>query len=146
MQYLRIFSIVTYMRICARVLIAVSTAWGLMVVVVLLTKCQPLAYNWNKSLDGICIDETLFYKIGTAINVVGDFLILLLPMPAIWSLNVRLSKKLQVAAVFAIASMYVHFCSVVWIQLTVIRSCAISTVRFVSLFQIKGVDPTCKAS
>lgn len=23
-----------------------------MVVVVLLTKCQPLAYNWDKSLDG----------------------------------------------------------------------------------------------
>lgn len=76
-----------------------------MVVAVLSTKCQPLAFNWDKSLDGRCIDETLFYKIGTAINVAGDFLMLALPMPAIWSLKVRLSKKLQVAAVFIIASM-----------------------------------------
>ncbi|KAF9692266.1 hypothetical protein EKO04_009522 [Ascochyta lentis] len=105
MQYLRIFGVMNYMRLSAWFLIAMSTAWGLMVVVVLLTKCQPLAYNWNKSLDGRCIDETLFYKIGTAVNVVGDFLILILPMPAIWSLNVRLSRKLQIAAVFVIASM-----------------------------------------
>lgn len=111
-QYLRTFGVMAYMRICAWTLITVSSAWGVMVVVVLLTKCQPLAYNWDKSLDGRCIDETLFYKIGTAINVVGDFLILVLPMPAIWSLNVRLSKKLQVVAVFVIASMYVFFRSV----------------------------------
>lgn len=80
-----------------------------MVVVVLLTKCQPLAYNWDKSLDGRCIDETLFYKIGTAINVISDFLILILPMPAIWSLNLPLSRRLHVATVFVIASMQVLY-------------------------------------
>ncbi|KAF3032876.1 hypothetical protein E8E12_004343 [Didymella heteroderae] len=109
MQYLRIFGVMAYMRICAWSLMAVSLMWGIMVVVVLLAKCQPLAYNWDKSLNGRCANEMLFYKIGTAINVVGDFLILILPMPAIWSLNVRLSKKLQVATVFVIASMQVFF-------------------------------------
>ncbi|KAH7346017.1 hypothetical protein BKA66DRAFT_602851, partial [Pyrenochaeta sp. MPI-SDFR-AT-0127] len=107
MQYLRIFRILTYIRICAWALISVSMAWGVMVVTVLILKCQPLDYNWNKSIQGRCIDEIFFYKIGTAINVTTDVLILILPMPAIWSLNVRLSRKLQVVIVFLIASLYV---------------------------------------
>lgn len=115
-------------------------------VLVLLMKCQPFAYNWDKSLDGHCIDETMFYKIGTATNVVEDFLVLVLPMPVIWSLNVRLSKKLQVIAVFAIASMY-GFSLMVHINWLILdRSCAFSTARFVSLFRIKGIDATCKWS
>jgi len=105
MQRLRIFGVLAYMIICAWSLIAVSTSWGLLVGVVLLTKRQQLTFNRERSLNGRCINETLFYTIGTAIVVVGDFLVLVLPMPAIWSLGVRRSKRLQVATLYAIASM-----------------------------------------
>lgn len=118
------------MRICTWSVIALSTSWGIMGVIVLLTKCQPMAFNWNKSIDGRCIDEVLFYKVAAGIIITGDLCILLLPMPAIWSLNLPVSKKLQTAGIFITTSTY----------------CAFSVVRFISLFKIKGVDPTRKYS
>ena len=88
--------VMTYTGLCAWTLIAVSSGWGVIVVVALLAKYQPLAYNWDKSLDGRCIDETLSYTMGTAIKLVGDSAILILPMPQ-KEIDSAVSKKLQAA-------------------------------------------------
>ena len=63
--------------------------------------CTPREKIWNPSTPGHCIGiENNYIAIG-AWNVLSDFLILILPMVAIWNLQMANTRKIGVAAVFA---------------------------------------------
>ena len=64
--------------------------------------CRPLAYQWNKSIKGVCGDQTLSFLIPGVINLVLDLLIIALPMPVLWNLQMRTAKKIATSAVFGI--------------------------------------------
>ncbi|CAF9934880.1 hypothetical protein IMSHALPRED_009873 [Imshaugia aleurites] len=63
--------------------------------------CTPREKIWNPLTPGHCIGiENNYIAIG-AWNVLSDFLILILPMVAIWNLQMANARKIGVAAVFA---------------------------------------------
>lgn len=74
-----------------------------------LFECWPLEKNWEPTRSrGHCLKP----KGGTpyvsgAINVVSDIVVLVLPIPAIWSLKMDLRRKLRVIAIFSVATLYV---------------------------------------
>ena len=71
-------------------------------------ECVPQAKIWNPEKgDGHCINVNVAYAATGAVNVVSDLLILLLPMLAIWRLQMAPKRKLGVSAVFATGLMYV---------------------------------------
>ena len=68
-------------------------------------RCVPVHLAWHPlemiSGKGTCTDIYKFL-LGTAVtSVILDLYILLLPMPALWSLQTRWSKKLLIGMVFA---------------------------------------------
>lgn len=70
-------------------------------------QCTPVEKAWNPVLDGTCFNTVVNFIVTTALNIVSDFMILLLPLWAIWHLQIPLPKKLGVASIFAVGILYV---------------------------------------
>ncbi|KAL4935864.1 hypothetical protein BDV06DRAFT_228424 [Aspergillus oleicola] len=68
------------------------------------TLCRPLAYFWDRTLDGSCINEFLFWQITAVLNVAGDVSIMLLPVKMVWTLHASFAKRCGIAVVFLSSS------------------------------------------
>lgn len=67
--------------------------------------CHPLAYFWDRSIEGYCGNQLLAYMIPGIINMVLDFIILALPIPLLWALQAPLGKRLAIVTVFSMGLM-----------------------------------------
>ncbi|KAF3058313.1 hypothetical protein GL218_05829 [Daldinia childiae] len=112
--YLRVFSILDYIRFSAWFLIVMVTCWLIGSTVAHGLQCQPVAKIWQDSLPGHCLDTESLFLIGSIADVVMDFLILALPLPAIIRLQMPLSRKLELVVIFALGGL----------------TCVLSLVRF----------------
>ena len=63
--------------------------------------CRPREKIWNQLLPGHCFNNDASFLATGIFNVISDFMILILPMPALWRLQVPLRKKVMMIAVFA---------------------------------------------
>lgn len=80
--------------------------WNLGGVLGALLLCRPIALNWDKTrTDGTCGDNRLFYIWLGAINVVAEAVILLLPVPFIYQLQLKPFKKAVVIGLFSVGWM-----------------------------------------
>lgn len=64
-------------------------------------QCIPTRRIWNIHEKGHCININAAFAFTGSANVVSDVLILLLPMWAIWNLQLAPGRKLGISAVFA---------------------------------------------
>lgn len=106
--YLRIFTSKLYRGICWCV---IAFLLGNMLATILAAQleCFPLAYTWDKSIpNGRCFNQILWYELTNIPNVVGDVMILVLPIPTVWNLKASTGKKAGIAMVFLMGSMYVR--------------------------------------
>ena len=91
--------------IYAGMVFVVSAYTTFLILTILL--CIPIEKNYNASIDGHCLPSgTTSYGSG-ALNVVSDIYVVFLPLPVIWRLNMKLSKRLKLMTVFALGIMYV---------------------------------------
>lgn len=86
---------------------AVFTLAGLSVAIFIATffvavfKCHPIAFNWNREIPGgSCINTKAFFISALALNTFNDVLIVLLPVPMIWRVQIPKSEKIALLAVF----------------------------------------------
>ncbi|KAK1834593.1 hypothetical protein QBC39DRAFT_252092 [Podospora conica] len=79
--------------------------WNIGGILGALLMCRPFALNWDKTLPGTCGDNRLFYMWLGAINVVVEVIMLLLPLPFLYGLQLKLAKKLVVIALFSVGWM-----------------------------------------
>ncbi|EHA21360.1 hypothetical protein ASPNIDRAFT_124352, partial [Aspergillus niger ATCC 1015] len=61
--------------------------------------CNPVAKQWDASLPGTCIDTVASYY-GTSLGF--DLVIIALPLPVLWSLQLRQAQKIALMALFAL--------------------------------------------
>lgn len=71
-----------------------------------LFECSPIEKGWNQLTPGHCLPAKVLPYCSGAINVVTDLYVLILPIPCIWGLNVRLSRKLRTVAIFGLGILY----------------------------------------
>lgn len=76
--------------------------WALAATLTALLICRPLAYYWDQTLDGSCSDMVLTYQIAGSLNIATDVIVLLLPLPYLFRLELALQTKLALVATFAI--------------------------------------------
>jgi hypothetical protein len=63
--------------------------------------CIPREKIWNSYYeDGSCMDYNALVMASAAFNILSDLFILLLPVHAIWKLQVKRSKKAAIIALF----------------------------------------------
>ena len=107
--YRRIFH-GTIFNITTWVLIGLTIAWTLSFFLALLLQCVPVTISTvtgSKSASSHCIDQIPVTFAVTSSGTVMDFLILLVPIPNVWKLQMPLRNKLALVGIFAIGFLYV---------------------------------------
>ncbi|KAH8676123.1 integral membrane protein [Xylariales sp. PMI_506] len=65
--------------------------------------CRPLAYTWDKTIEGgSCGNWPLYYTFCGALNITYEAIVLILPMPFFFKLQLPLSKRLILMAMFGV--------------------------------------------
>ncbi|KAI9810235.1 MAG: hypothetical protein M1827_006369 [Pycnora praestabilis] len=73
--------------------------------------CRPLSKAWDALVPtdvGTCIDRGAIYIFVASINAATDLMILALPLPMLWKLEMPRKQKLAVGAVFAVGSLLIR--------------------------------------
>lgn len=70
--------------------------------------CQPISKNWNKLEPGHCGNTFAVEIVSGAINLILDWLLILMPMPIVWRLQMPTKKKITVTSIFSLGIMSVH--------------------------------------
>lgn len=65
--------------------------------------CQPLAYNWDPTIPGgSCGDEVSLWVVTGVFNILTDLIVILLPMPYLYGLELAMYKKIALMCTFGI--------------------------------------------
>lgn len=92
----------------------VSTAGYIACWFSLLFACKPIAAGWDPLLlpDAVCINIGAIYLSQAAVGIVTDVFLIAIPIPTLVNLQMNTRKKLGLALIFCVGSMYVcaqHF-------------------------------------
>lgn len=109
--------------------------------------CRPVSYYWTQYVDptgGQCIFNLYPFYIGNAAaNVTTDVIILLVPVPLVWKLQMRTTQKLLLCGIFMLGGLYVSLSLVPRFILTMCSVCVASIVRiYYMTFLGSSVDIT----
>ena len=101
----RVFGRARGMLLIIRLLLVLSILYGLVVFLEVFLICRPMAVDWNVHVDGTCGDQVLSYLVLEVLGLVLDFAILTVPIPYIWRLQMKLTRKLSTATMFSIGAL-----------------------------------------
>lgn len=69
--------------------------------------CQPLSYRWDLAIKGAsCGDEQALTMYTAGLNLLQDVIVVFIPMPMVWGLQMAPNKKLGVACIFGLGIAY----------------------------------------
>ncbi|KAM0799823.1 hypothetical protein BDR22DRAFT_890101 [Usnea florida] len=125
--FARIFPGQKFKRMLWAVGIFISTYSAIMVLAMIF-QCRPINRVWDSTIKADCIDTSKVWIVMASMNVLTDFLILCLPLPELWKLQMRRETKIQLIGIFSIGSFT-----------TVISIYRIPQLRGLSLY---SYDPT----
>ncbi|KAJ4389492.1 hypothetical protein N0V93_006961 [Gnomoniopsis smithogilvyi] len=98
----RIFT-TRWFRIIAHCTIGLIVLWAIGTILIITKACTPFEYNWDKTIPtGTCRSATLLSVIGGSVNILADFIVLVLPMPYIYKLQLATYKKVTLMITFGI--------------------------------------------
>jgi hypothetical protein len=97
--YIVIFPHMLLTKLC-KVQLAVLTAGLIFGSVPFFFLCRPLAFAWDKTLDGKCTDIRVFWLAISGVALFFDLTVVVLPIPVVWGLKCSVRKKIQLTALF----------------------------------------------
>lgn len=68
-------------------------------------QCSPIRYFWDTSIEGHCLDQRQNYVAGPVTSFFLDLVIIILPLPIIFSLTIGAAKKCYLIAIFSIGGL-----------------------------------------
>lgn len=81
-------------------------AWYLSITFATIFQCTPIRFMWDKTIvGGHCINVTAALTGMAVTNMISDVAILILPMHAVWHLQVPRSQKIAVACIFLLGGL-----------------------------------------
>ena len=104
--FARIFPSRNFIRILWAVGLFISTYSAIMVFTIIF-QCKPVEGYWNSNREADCLDSTKVLTAMASLNVVTDFLVVCLPLPLLWKLQMRRGMKLQLMGIFSVGSLSV---------------------------------------
>lgn len=64
--------------------------------------CRPIQFNWDKTIDGVCSPAYYPYISSASIHTGIDLIIIILPMPMLWGLQMAIRKKISLTLAFGV--------------------------------------------
>lgn len=106
--YLRIFP-QRWLRIGCYLILTLVVTYGLVSVFYSsVFQCTPVSKAYQKSLPGHCINVRKTWQANAGFNIASDLMILVLPMPALHSLQMSSKPKLGLIFLFGLGSLWVY--------------------------------------
>src|SRR5690348_11141104 len=100
--YLRLFNVVRWFRYSCWALLTAVGMYCTASILVTIFQCRPIIRAFDKDTPGTCIDTAKFWFANAGFSIASDVIILLLPMPLLWKLEVPRAQKYALMAVFTI--------------------------------------------
>ena len=97
--YRRIFPL-RWLHITVNCLLAFAVALTITWFLFSLLQCNPVQAAWDTSVKGQCVDVFVPFIVFNWGNIVLDLVMLSLPIPILWKLNMSTSRKVQVTGIF----------------------------------------------
>lgn len=89
------------MKLAVRIVGSFVTIFNLGGILEAFLICRPYEANWHPEL-GTCGDVRVFYIWLSALNLFSDLVILLLPIPFVYKLQLPLRKRLGLVGMFTV--------------------------------------------
>ena len=100
--YIHIFATRSFSIVCYAVL-ALNLAFFSTTIVARCLLCKPIAYSWDFTIPGgSCGNLPTFDTVNASVNLLQDFIVVVLPMPVLWRLQMAASRKLAVTGLFSL--------------------------------------------
>ncbi|KAI9792578.1 MAG: hypothetical protein M1816_002098 [Peltula sp. TS41687] len=116
--YRRIFAPSRRTKVFIGVIVAFLFFFYLSNMIVKIFSCTPRKLIWDKRIPGHCTNPHTLYLVTAIVNVISDFYILLLPLPAIWHLQVPLARRIGLMLAFS-AGLFACITSIVRLAETI---------------------------
>jgi len=104
--FVQIFAVRSF-RTLAYFTMVIATLFALSNLLFTLLQCRPLAYQWDRSIQGECYNQRAGW-LGTGIvNIITDIMVLSLPIRPVWDLRLPRRSKAVLTIVFCIGFLWV---------------------------------------
>lgn len=118
-------SALTWLKRTSLGLNIIQIAYSTALVLALFFACQPLSKVFSATVtEGSCINRTSVYICIAALNIASDVVLLIMPIPVVWALQMPRMQRVGVLVVFLLGS----------------ATCVTSIIRLVLLLDVLG-DP-----
>lgn len=84
---------------------ALNITMMLAIFIVVIFQCSPVTFVYDKSIEGTCIQQGMFYVVTAALTLLTDVLVLALPFWIFLDLKISRKKKMAVIGVFALGGL-----------------------------------------
>ncbi|KAF2242501.1 hypothetical protein BU26DRAFT_570585 [Trematosphaeria pertusa] len=102
--FLRIFTTPGLTRWTTYLVLAVITLHATVATFLLIFQCSPIAATWDTLVRGKCLDTAALFKWSCLPNVITDLVMLVLPMPKIWTLKASWRMKFGITLMLLLAT------------------------------------------
>lgn len=87
--------------------LAVNLAFGASAIIANFLICRPISYRWSPNITtGTCGDEKTLDIYTAGLNLLHDIVLVVLPIPIVWRLQLASTKKVLLICTFGIGIMY----------------------------------------
>ncbi|CZT17528.1 uncharacterized protein RCC_03362 [Ramularia collo-cygni] len=100
--YHRIFSLNSRTSRWVNIVAAIIIGWCITIEVVTVLQCQPLAAYWDTSIQGKCLNFRKLNLASAIGHIITTVLLISLPQPLIWRLNMSWRKKIAYSSICAL--------------------------------------------
>ncbi|PYH45564.1 uncharacterized protein BP01DRAFT_318878, partial [Aspergillus saccharolyticus JOP 1030-1] len=123
---------------------SMTLSYPIIVWVTMSNACKPLPYFWTQfsGTSGRCIDVDRFFLAAGILNMLNDFIVLVIPFPRIVKLQMSVEKKLAISGIMAVG-IFVCVASIIRIwYLSVFMSSVDLTWLMGPVFIWSSIEPT----
>ncbi|KAH8653225.1 hypothetical protein BGZ60DRAFT_533409 [Tricladium varicosporioides] len=126
--YMRIFQHQALFRTGVWTTIAFIVLSTTIISILTIFQCRPITYFWNRDIKGgVCLDVNALAYANSALSMVQDVVIVFLPIPVVWKINLDSRKKFGIGIMFALGGF----------------GCIVSGIRLRSLLVFgNSIDPS----
>ncbi|RAL07950.1 uncharacterized protein BO97DRAFT_462254 [Aspergillus homomorphus CBS 101889] len=143
--YWRVFSpLKPFLRVALIFGAFLTLSYPIIVWVTMSNSCKPVTYFWTQfsGTSGQCIDVDRFFLAAGILNMLNDFIILIIPFPRIVKLQMSVQKKVAISGIMAVG-IFVCIASIVRIRyLSIFMSSVDLTWLMGPVFIWSSIEPS----
>ncbi|KAI9038843.1 uncharacterized protein KD926_010176 [Aspergillus affinis] len=106
----RLLGTLRSIRVGVTCLMVFTVCWALTELFGNIFQCWPVQYYYDTRMNGHCMaGQTKLFQTSAALSLVEDMIILILPMPVVWGLQITTRQKLTLTVVFSLGALVCIF-------------------------------------